>query len=260
MIKAEFELWKDVEGFEGYYQVSTWARVRSLDRWVVYPNKSKRLIKGKILKPFKDKDGYLIVNLKKHQKGKYTRVHRIIAEAFIPNPLNLQCINHKDEVRDNNYPCNLEWCSVKYNNNYGNHNKNVAEKLSKKVYQYDLNGNLIKEWSSASEAGRNGFESSNISMCCLNKYKTHKNYIWSYNPIENFDINNYLPKSQINRKGSKKVYQYDKDYNLINVWASTKECGRNNYQQASVQRCCVGKQKFHKGYIWSYTEINQELV
>ena len=258
MIKAAFELWKDIKGFEGYYQVSTWARVRSLDRWVVYPNKSKRLIKGKILKPFVNNKGYKLVTLWLRQKAKHFQIHRLVAEAFILNPLNLPCINHKDEVKDNNYPYNLEWCTVKYNNNYGTHTKRSAEKQSKKVYQYDMQGNLVREWSSVSEAGRNGFEQANISKCCLSKSKTHKNFIWSYELIENFYVNDYLPKK--NTKLPKKVYQYDKDYNLINIWASTKECGRNNYQQASVQRCCVGKQKFHKGYIWSYTEINQELV
>ena len=256
MIKANIELWKDVKDYEGLYQVSTLGRVRRLDKYidVKISNVDKVLKRGKILKPAYDKGGYLRVSLCKNGKKTNFGVHRLVAEAFIPNPLNLPVINHKDEDKTNNYPYNLEWCTVKYNNNYGNHIKNVAEKQSKKVYQYDLKGNLIKEWSSASEAGRNGFEQANISKCCLSKSKTHKNFIWSYELIENFDINNYSYNYK-NRKGFKKVYQYDKDYNLIKIWPSTKECGRNGFFSSHVCACCNGKQKTHKGYIWSYEEL-----
>ena len=257
MIKAEFELWKDVEGFEGLYQVSTWGRVRSLDKYVDVKirNVDKVLKRGKILKPAYDKDGYLRVNLCKNGKRTNFYVHRLVAKAFIPNPLNLPIINHKDEVKDNNYPYNLEWCTDEYNTNYGTANKRRAEKQSKKVYQYDMQGNLIKEWSSVAEADRNGYDAKTISACCLGKLKTHQNFIWSYKSIENFNVNNYLPKTQINGKGSKKVYQYDKDYNLIKIWPSTKECYRNGFSSSHVSACCLGKEKFHKGYIWSYIEL-----
>ena len=185
MIKAEFELWKDIKGFEGLYQVSTFGRVRSLDKYidVKIRNVDKVLKRGKILKPTYGKNGYLRVFLCKNGKRTNFCVHRLVAEAFIPNPLNLPVINHKDEVKDNNYPYNLEWCTVKYNSNYGTAIKRSAEKRSKKVYQYDLEGNLIKEWDGTREAGRNGFSNSHISSCCLGKEKFHKGYIWSYTEI-----------------------------------------------------------------------------
>ena len=252
MIKANFELWKDIKSFEGLYQVSTLGRVRSLDKYidVKIRNVDKVLKRGKILKPAYDKDGYLRVSLCKNGKRTNFYVHRLVAEAFIPNPLNLPVINHKDEVKDNNYPYNLEWCTDEYNTNYGTANKRRAEKQSKKVYQYDMQGNLIKEWSSVAEAGRNGYDHRTISACCLGKLKTHQNFIWSYKPIENFNVNNYKKKTT-----SKMVYQYDKDYNLIKIWYSAAEAGRNGFSSAHVSACCLGKRKFHKGFIWSHTEL-----
>ena len=182
MIKADFELWKDIKGFEGLYQVSTWARVRSMDKLVVYNNGVKHFHKGKILNTHVT-NGYLRVTLTNNCSQTKFFVHRLVAEAFIPNPDNLPCVNHKDEDKTNNYPCNLEYCTAKYNTNYGTAIKRRAEKRSKKVYQYDMQGNLIKEWSSASEAGRNGFTLSSISQCCNYQLKTHKGFIWSYTEL-----------------------------------------------------------------------------
>lgn len=263
MIKAEFELWKDIEGFEGLYQVSTWARVKRLPTI----DTINRIRKEKIMKPSYDKDGYLFIGLTINGKQKHFRIHRLVAKAFIPNPDNLPLVNHKDEVKDNNYPYNLEWCTYKYNTNYGNciskRTKTWIENFEyEKVYQYDLNGNFIKEWASAKEASielnisKNGIQSN-----CYNpvRNKTYKGFIWSYEYFEKIDIDKYLPKKYIkNNKNSKKVYQYDKDYNLIKIWASAAECYRNGF--SGVPACCRGKYKTHKGYIWSYTEINQELV
>ena len=106
MIKANIELWKDVKDYEGLYQVSTLGRVRSLDKYVnaKIRNVDKVLKRGKILKPNYDKDGYLRVYLYKNGKGTNFLVHRLVVEAFIPNPDNLPCVNHKDEDKTNNYP------------------------------------------------------------------------------------------------------------------------------------------------------------
>ena len=253
MIKVNFELWKDIKGFEGLYQVSTFGRVRRLDKYidVKIRNVDKVLKRGKILKLTYNKNGYLKVFLCKNGKRTNFFVHRLVAEAFISNPNNLPCVNHKDEDKTNNYRTNLEWCTHEYNNNYGTHTKRSAEKHSKKVYQYDMQGNLIKEWSSASEASRNGFDNANISKCCSGKHKTHQNFIWSYKPIENFDIDNYKKKTT-----SKTVYQYDKEYNLVNVWDSISEAGRNGFGFKNISSCCLGFQKTHKGYIWSYKELS----
>ena len=253
MIKTNFELYAPIKGLDGLYEVSTWGNVRSLDRWITNKNGTKQFYKGRILKPVCGKDGYLRVHLFKDGKRTSFYVHRLVAKAFIPNPDNLPLVNHKDEVKDNNYPYNLEWCTDEYNKNYGTVIERMKKTLtnrkdmSKKVYQYDLEGNLIKEWDSTREAGRNNFNASAISACCLGKVKTHKGYIWSYKSIDNFDINNYL--------SDKKIYQYDLNGNLIKEWLNIKEASKNEYYYSSILKCCKGKAKTHKGYIWSYKRI-----
>lgn len=118
------EIWKDITGYEGYYQVSNMGNVRSVDR-VVFNSKNNAYhkIKGKNRAFSIRKKGYLGVYLMKEGKGKSFLVHRLVAEAFIPNPLKLPQINHKDENKQNNCAENLEWCTNKYNANYGDRNR-----------------------------------------------------------------------------------------------------------------------------------------
>lgn len=178
----EKEIWKDIKGYEGLYQVSSYGRVRSLDRIVVYSNGDKHFYKGRIIKPFSDKDGYLLCNLSKNTKPKTSKVHRLVAEAFIPNPNSLPQVNHRDEDKTNNHVENLEWCDGKYNKNYGTRNKRIGEKLSKTVLQLDTNtGRVIAEYPSAIEAARHtGFSQGNISACCMGERKTAGGYKWQY--------------------------------------------------------------------------------
>lgn len=176
-MKKEYlnEIWRPIKGYEGLYEVSNLGRVRSLDRWCSH-RRGKQLKKGKILLGGKDYDGYRLVLLYKEGKRKTFKVHRLVAEAFIPNPNNLPQVNHKDENKLNNSVDNLEWCDAKYNSNYGTH----LEKISKKVLQYDLEGNFIKEWQSTRECERNGFSHTGISSCCRGKLKYYKGFIWRY--------------------------------------------------------------------------------
>ena len=111
------EEWRPIEGYEGLYEVSNTGRVRSLDMYV--KGKGYRLHKGKVLSPAKNKNGYLKVNLHCNGKRKTITVHRLVAEAFIPNSDNLTQVNHRDEDKTNNNVENLEWCDVKYNLSYG---------------------------------------------------------------------------------------------------------------------------------------------
>lgn len=127
---------------------------------------------GRILKPGNSGDGYFTVALCKNGEVKHFRVHRLVAQAFIPNPLGLPEVNHIDEDKLNNRAENLEWCSRQYNQEYS---------LSKQVAQYDLSGNLIATWKSLMEITRQlGFNGSAISKCCLGKLRQSYGYIWKY--------------------------------------------------------------------------------
>ena len=168
----EKELWKPIKGYEGLYEVSNLGNVRSLN----YNHTGKM----QLLKQVPNKKGYLRVTLSPPKINK--QVHRLVAEAFLSNPDNLPCINHKDCNPANNNVNNIEYCTVAYNNRYDNAYQKRAKPQEKPVKQMDLNGNIIKIWSSASEAGRSKkeFNQSNISACCLGKRKTTGGYQWSY--------------------------------------------------------------------------------
>ena len=172
------EKWKHIEGYEGLYEVSNYGKVRSLDR-IVKGRWGKQNRQKKNLVPVKDKDGYLIITLCKDGKQKTAKIHRLVAQTFIPNINKLPCINHKDENKQNNQINNLEWCTFKYNTNYGTGIKKRIEKTSKPVLQYDLNGNFIAKYKSVSEAHRKT-NISHIYDCCNKRLKTCGGYIWRY--------------------------------------------------------------------------------
>jgi hypothetical protein len=126
------EVWKDIEGYEGLYQVSNLGKVKSIDRYIKQYNGynySIRIYRGKILKSNIGNRGYLKVVLHKQRKAKTYNVHRLVAETFILNPNNYSQVNHKDENKLNNCVDNLEWCTSKYNINFGQRNTKVANKL-----------------------------------------------------------------------------------------------------------------------------------
>lgn len=166
------EIWLPIKGFEGLYEVSNLGNVRSLN----YNHTGNT----NVLKPIENKYGYFQINLWKNGIRKTVLIHRLVAEAFIPNWFNEPCINHRDENPKNNSVDNLEWCDNIYNNNYGTHNEKMIKSLSKTVLQISKTGELIKEWPSTSEVGRNGFSRSAVVRCCNGKRNHHKGYIWKY--------------------------------------------------------------------------------
>lgn len=179
------EIWKQYKHFP--FEVSTLGRVRTVQRVIRYKDGRVYNYPGKIIKQFLTRE-YSYVTISLHTKSHNFRVNRLVAETFIPNPDNLPQVNHIDENKLNNRVENLEWCTAKYNNNYGTHTKKIVEKLTngplaKKVYQYDLYGNLIKVWDSVMEIKRClGYDTGSISKFCRNKvnWKHCYGFIWKY--------------------------------------------------------------------------------
>lgn len=181
---CDIEEWRDIAGFEGCYQVSNYGKVKSLTRVITIrlPNGTiyTRLSRGRVLRQKKDKDGYLMVGLGKSATRK---VHRLVAEAFIPNLNQSPVINHKDENKANNFVGNLEWCTIEYNNNYGTCRDKSAKAHRKAVLQLDRLERVISWYGSLIEAeqvlGING-ASTMISRCCKGKIKQAYGYKWKY--------------------------------------------------------------------------------
>ena len=171
------EVWRDVKGYEGLYQVSNMGRVKSLGR----KDRFGRVIKERILEPAVTHNGYLRVGLRVDGKQKMLRVHRLVCEAFHENPDNKSEVNHVNEDKTDNRACNLEWSTRTENCNHGSRNERVAKALSKPIGQFSLDGKLIKVWQSACEARRQtGFDQGYVGAVARGKFKQAYGYIWKY--------------------------------------------------------------------------------
>lgn len=180
------ELWKDIKGYEGVYQVSTLGNIRRVNRWAGNQCKSVYVSDIKNASTYIDSFGYVKVCLSYKGVSKHYRVHRLVANAFIPNPDNLPQINHKDENKLNNCVNNLEWCTAKYNSNYGTRtlrisNRNLEFGAKHSVQQYSKDGMFIREWKSITEASNKlGLHVSKISACCHGSRKSTGGFMWRF--------------------------------------------------------------------------------
>lgn len=198
------EVWKNIEGFEDFYQISNIGRARSVDRIISDKNGLLKNIKGRLLKQSKYSNGYCFVGLSIDGRYVQKTIHRIVSKHFIPNPNNLPEVNHIDENKENNAAVNLEWCTHKYNCNYGTRNdrwrvtakkreivkgKNnpMYGKIGKnnprsiQIVQYDMNGEFISEYDSAACIERKfGYNPSSIAGVAKGRYKQAYGYIWRY--------------------------------------------------------------------------------
>ena len=182
------EEWRKCKGFEPFYEVSNTGKVRSVAIW---SDKYQRILIRKLPKikaQETTRDGYHRVLLSYYGKHYRCAVHRLVAMAFIENPNEYPCVNHKDENTHNNSVDNLEWCTWEYNSNYGTLPLRISNRMLachpnvRAVFQYGLDGSFITAYSSAQEAARvlNTVSRDMISRACKGKAKTAGGYKWSY--------------------------------------------------------------------------------
>lgn len=183
------EIWKDIEGFEGKYQVSNYGRVRNIKYFNRVNFKNDRSCKAiRILTQKINKNGRMSVHLSDGKdKDFHPQVHRLVAKSFLPNPDNLPEVNHKDENPQNNHLDNLEWCTREYNIHYGTGQERSHNNHKKKIAQISVSdGSIIKIWDSATDAAIDMFGNKRkkdlITSCARHDkgYKTAYGFKWEY--------------------------------------------------------------------------------
>lgn len=174
------EEWRDVNGYEGIYQISNLGRLRSLDRKVKGKNNSLRLLKGKILKFSKNLSGYPVRLLSRESTRTSFSIHRLVANAFLKKEKGKDYINHKNEIKTDNRVENLEWCTASYNNKYNGRAIKINAKRRKPVKATNVISGEEIWFISISYAHKAGFDLAHIHDCCNGYRKTHKGYRWEY--------------------------------------------------------------------------------
>lgn len=232
------EVWKSIND---RYSVSNFGNVKSN-----YANKER------ILKPYKNHDGYLMIDLRSPGKRKSISVHRLVAQAFIPNPDNLPEVNHKDENKTNNYVDNLEWCTTEYNCNYGTRNIRKGINCRKPICSVDENGNVTHYTSRIEASELTGVNDTSISKVLSGKFygnKTAGGLLWFY---DDGNVDKIVKENNIKAKTNKrKVYSVDSDGN-IEHYESMADAKRktkiNNISRATKDGTPAG------GRMWFYEE------
>jgi len=263
------EVWKPVRGYVGLYEVSNFGRVRSLARTTIRRGRVN-VLKEKIMKLNQNSRGYYKVILSKDGKQKTLSVHRLVAIAFIPNPNNLPCVNHKDENPSNNFvwvnpdgtvdleKSNLEWCTIKYNSTYGTVLERLSVKmtnhqaLSKPVVQYSLKGYFINEYPSVMEAERQtGIHNTNIHLCCIGD-KAHNRaggFMWRYKT----DATSTIDKYESSR--TTKLLQLNMNDVLVAEFDSISEAEiKTGVPHSNIIKCCKGERIKAGGFKWRYAD------
>jgi hypothetical protein len=253
MIKEEFR-W--IKGFEGLYLISNLGRVYSEQR-----KDSLGRITGGCFKSTRfNKQGYIIISLNKNGV-QYTKiVHRLVAETFIPNPENKPEVDHIDADKTNNTVKNLRWATKSENmrnpNTYcnmsGSAKKNPVNgdknPFSRRVAQYDLDGNFIKEFESTGLASQAiGINASTIGKCALGKRPTCGGFKWKYTSDAKIKAKGLLPKGY----NGTQIQQFDLNGNLIATYVSIQEASRiTGFNAPNLGRALKGIYKTYKGFVW----------
>lgn len=252
----EQEQFKWIKGFEGIYKVSNFGRIISVDR----KDRFNRQVGGE-LKQAKAK-GYFFVGLYKNGKGVQRYVHRLVAEAFIPNPENKPCVDHIDTNKENNHVSNLRWVTYKENMNNPltrewvadhpqdpNKKRGINNPYSIRVAMYDMDMNFICTFDSLSAAGRGiGVTDGSIHKVCVGERSHCGGWIFRYVDCEHF----VMPKRKTVYKGIP-VIQMDLDGNFISEYESAKAAAEAlGICAPNISKACHGVKNPYKGYRWRF--------
>lgn len=252
----EGEVWKPIKGYEELYEVSNKGRIKSLN---YHSTNRPSLLRHDI------RNDYHRVTLCKNNKTKRFFVHRLVYEAFIGELPKfkygkgdeMMVINHKDENPSNNCIENIELVTHTENVNYGTGPQRTSKNKTIPVYQYSLDGNFIKKWEYAKELKKQGFLVEKIHACCKKRRFTHKGFVWSFNEMSKQELLDFskIATQILNKHLIRKVFQYTLDGKLVKVWDNGTEPEKFGFSQGCISNCCLGKQKKHKGYVWSFTPL-----
>lgn len=235
--------WKEISNSNGKYLISEAGDIIST-------------ISGKRLTAFTTRQGYLRIELNLDGIANKYYVHRLVAEAFIPNPDNLPVVNHKDENPLNNHVSNLEWCTHQYNLTYGtaiqrrvehtDYKHGAEHPSSKNVYRFDIRGNLIDTYGSVQDASRKtGLNAKSIAKACSGGLKKYMDCVWSYDGTFHYDDHKHYE----NRNGT--ICMYDLSGNLIKEYNSPDEMRADGLDPRNVNRVCRGERKTYNNFIFT---------
>lgn len=247
------EVWKRlvISGIECPYLISNFGNVKTLVFSQIHNP-------GDCLRQYKDKKGYMNVVIRVHGKRRTMKVHRMVALMFVPNELGLLEVNHKDENKENNLADNLEWCNRLYNVRYGTGRERLESQLRMGIYQYDTNGNILREWESVKHASRTlGIDSSCIIRCAHGIIKTYRNSIWLYKDSKN--LNDELSKrikwvndcNNIKYGKRRPVGAFNKDGVLKKLFPGIRYAEKYGFKSSGICKS-IRKGCIHKGYYWKH--------
>lgn len=220
------EKWLPVKGYEQSYMISSYGRIKTIDRVLTFSDGRVREYKSRIIRTHRINQHYYVASLSQNQRRLMKDVHRLVAEAFIPNPNGFNEVNHKDENKTNNCVNNLEWCTAEYNSNYGTCKNRIGDSNSRPILKYDLEGNFIREYKSMSEAERiEGINHASICICCNGRVSYQGSSIWIYKGDEN-TIQGRVQRVKKLITSPKKVAMYSKDGNYIKTFDSISQASK----------------------------------
>lgn len=243
--KVVNEEWKDIPEFEGYYQVSNLGNIRSVDRF----DTQGVFWKSQPIKDHPNRMKYRRVNLAKDGKTTHYLVHRLVAMTFLPNPNNYPEVNHKDEIPWHNNVENLEWCTSKYNCNYGNHGKRISNGLSKPVVGINIKDGRVVRIKSATEAGRRGFSGEAIWKVVSKKGVSHAGYYWVYEK----DYPNWT-KPNDGVTWARPIMSINVQTGEENEYSSLQEALRCGFERSAIRKILNGKPATYRNCYWRYKD------